>query len=393
MWSAQPSLPISPVAASFNKRSGIGAFWLNLTAPPRPEGFLSLPERERIRKAELTSYSILAVFLFLLTLVSDTITQPSARFAIIAMAIGLCVAAVFNRAGWTRLAAYLVPLLLMALIMAAVVLAPGGLSWAWLPTYDLFAIPVFLSSIILDRRAPWFLAPIGIAFILLDYALQSRSFINIPGVVNFDHLAYSQQTLGWWGMVNRHVALVFFAALFSWLGAGSVEAAITRADRAEEIAKLKEAVAQSEAERTEELNNFVQELLDAFVAQANGTERYVQVPADHPMASTVQFLNQRLKRLHEISHVDTWRARQVLTAMHVLEERLIQVARGALPPTALHASTFRTNVPPVDQLAALAYAALERYLPAGRRGSENLPGTPQKENPFPAQKHPGSSPM
>lgn len=391
MWSAQSPERPSQVAASLNKRSGLTGLWLNLTAPPRPDGLLSLPQRERIRKAELTSYSILAVFFFLLILVSDTITQPSARLAIIAMAIGLCVAAVLNRLGWTRTAAYLVPSLLMLLIMVAVVLAPGGLSWAWLPTYDLLTIPIFLSSIILDRRAPWFLAPIGIAFILFDYSHQTRSIINIPGVVNFDHLAYSEQTLGWWGMVNRHVALVFFAAFFGWIGARSVELAITRADRAEEIARLEESVAQAEAERTRQLNNFIQELLDAFVAQANGTERYVQVPADHPMASTVQFLNQRLKRLHEISHVDTWRARQVLAATRLLEDRLAQVAAGALPPSALHASTFRTNIPQVDQLAALVYTLLEQHLPATRRSGTAPPGTAPKEPPSPPPQRSGSS--
>src|SRR5690348_9388338 len=169
MWKSQSPQSISQVAVPLHRRSGMGAWWLNLTAPPRPSGILALFERERIRKAELTSYSILAVFFFLLMLVSDTLTQSSARFAVIGMAIGLCVAALLNRAGWTRTAAYLIPALLMVFIMAAILMASGGLSLPWMPTYDLFAIPIFLSSITLDRRAPWILAPIAIAFILLDF--------------------------------------------------------------------------------------------------------------------------------------------------------------------------------------------------------------------------------
>ncbi|HEX6776745.1 MAG TPA: hypothetical protein VF099_01015, partial [Ktedonobacterales bacterium] len=110
------------VDARLRKRFGLAGWWLDLTAPPRPGGIVSLADRERIRKAELTSYSVLAVFIFLIILVSDALTQPSARLAIIAMAVGLCVAALLNRAGWTRTAAYLIPSLLMALIMAAILM-------------------------------------------------------------------------------------------------------------------------------------------------------------------------------------------------------------------------------------------------------------------------------
>ncbi len=53
-------------------RSGLLGWWLSLTAPPRPLGLVPVAERERIRKAELTSVSMLAVFVFLVTLVSDS---------------------------------------------------------------------------------------------------------------------------------------------------------------------------------------------------------------------------------------------------------------------------------------------------------------------------------
>lgn len=378
------------VDARLRKRFGLAGWWLDLTAPPRPGGIVSLADRERIRKAELTSYSILAVFILLLILVSYTLTQPSARIAIIAMAVGLCIAALLNRAGWTRTAAYLVPSLLMAVIMIAVLMASGGLSYPWLITYDLLAIPIFLSSITLDRRAPWVLAPIALTFVVLDFTFQQpHSIINIPGVINFDHILYTERTVGWWGMVNRHVALIFFAAFFSWLGARSVEQAIVRADQAEEVARLEETLAQTEAQRTEQLNVFIQELIDAFVAQANGVEQYLQLPADHPMNATVHFLNQRLKRLREVGQDEAWRARQLQAAAKLLDERLTQIAAGALPVAALHPSSFHTGAPPVDHLAALFSKILEQQS-AGRSRTGPAPSTPSgqvgpanQSSPFP----------
>ena len=368
------------VDAHLRKRFGLAGWWLDLTAPPRPGGIVSLAERERIRKAELTSYSILAVFIFLIILVSDALTQPSARLAIIAMAVGLCVAALLNRTGWTRTAAYLIPLLLMALIMAAILMASGGLSYPWLIAYGLLAIPIFLSSITLDRRAPWFLAPIALAFILLDFSFQQRSHVNTIGVINFDHLSYTELTVGWWGMVNQSVALVFFAAFFSWLGARSVEQAIARADQAEEVARLEETLAQTEAQRTEQLNIFIQELIDAFVAQANGVEQYLQLPADHPMNATVHFLNQRLKRLREVGQDEAWRARQLQAAARLLDERLTQIAAGTLPSAALHPSSFHSGAPPVDHLAALFSKILEQPS-AGRNRTGPTPSGPMGPTP------------
>jgi hypothetical protein len=391
MWQSQSPQLVTQVSSSLGNRKGIAGWWLNLTAPPRPTGILVLFERERIRKAELTSYSILAVFFFLFLLVSDTLTQSSARLAIIGMAVGLTFAALLNRAGWTRTAAYLVPSLLIVFIMLAIVLIPGGLSLPWIPTYDLFALPIFLSSITLDRRAPWILAPIAIMFVLLDFQLQTRSIINIPGVVHFDHISYTENTVGYWGMVNRPVALIFFAAFFSWLGARSVEHAITRADQAEEVAKLEQSFVQAEQERTEQLNAFIQELVDAFVAQANGTERYLQVAPNHPLASTVQFLNQRLKRLREGSQDEAWRTRQMQAAIKLLDERLGRIAMGELPLTALHASNFRTNMPLVDQLAASMYTIGEQQRLGAGKGPSNptRPASPDGPSPF---KRPGTGP-
>ena len=353
MWQASFPRTIPKIDAPLPPRSGIVGWWLNLSAPPRPGGILVLAERERIRKAELTSYGILAVFAFLLIVVSYALTVPSTRVAILVMAIGLCTAILFNRRGWTRTAAYLVPLLLMAMMMLAIVTASGGLSLVWMPTYDLLTIPILLASITLDRRAPWVLAFLAATFILLDFSFQPHSVIHAPGVTNFDHIAYSERSLGWWGMVNRPLALVGFAAFLSWLGAHSVEQAITRADHAEETLRLQRSFAEAEAKRTEQVNAFIQELVEAFVAQASGIERYLEVPEGHPLAPTVHLLNQRLERLRGGSQNEVWQARQIVSAAKQLEEQLVVVATGGAPLTHLQPPYFHTQVKQVDRLATL----------------------------------------
>lgn len=258
-------IPNGPQGSS-GQRSGIVGWWLNLTAPPRPAVIHSIVERERLRKAELTSFSILAVFVFLVTLVSNSLADPSTGQAVGTMALGLIIAAALNRIGRTRIAAYLVPTLLMLLIMAAILQAKGGLRLIWLPAYDLFVLPIFLISLIGDRRAAWLFGAIVIGFILGDFALQPHALITTAGATNFDDIQHETGIFTWWGMVNRHVALAFFAAFFGWLGARSVDRAIARADRAEEIAELE----RRQLEQRRQLEMGVQQLLETHVRLANG---------------------------------------------------------------------------------------------------------------------------
>jgi hypothetical protein len=335
-------------------RRGLLGFWLNLTAPPQPYRLLDIVARERLRKAELTSYSILAVFVFLLTLVSNSLADPSTAQAVIIMAVGLFIAAVLNRTGRTRTAAYLVPTLLMVLIALAV--AGGiGLDVIALPAYDLFVIPIFLSSLTGNRRAPWFFGLAAIAFIAADFFLQPHLLTTATtppngSATNFDTLAYYTTIFTDWGMINRHVALSLFAALFGWLGARSVEAAILRADRAEELAELE----RREIERTKELEEGVRQLLAVHVHLANG-DFNVRSPAIRnsllwQIGSSLNNLIARLGRLAQADFVlrrTQEEANRVTEAIYMLNsgrqpiwpaasntplDRLVDVLRTTLTP-------------------------------------------------------------
>src|SRR5262249_27467697 len=134
------------------RRTGLIGWWLDLTAPSRPAGALGVAERERLRRAELTSLSILAVAGFLIALVSNSLADPSTGQAVGTMAIGLLIAAILNRTGQTQAwrttaAALIVPGLMMLLIIGAIIQAKGGLRLIWLPAYDLLALPIFISSL------------------------------------------------------------------------------------------------------------------------------------------------------------------------------------------------------------------------------------------------------
>lgn len=325
---AYDSLPVQGTAAhSLVHRAGLVGWWLNLTAPRWPDHSIPIEERERLRKAELTSFSILAIFAFLIALVSNSLADVTTAQAVGLMAIILIVAALLNRTGRTRSAAYLVPSGMLLLLMATVIEAPGGLKLIGLPIYDLFVIPIFVVSLIGDRSAPWVFAAISIAFVVGSYVLEPHELIHFNTGFPFDGIGYEQAIFGIWGMINRHVALLFFAALFGWLGARSVDNAIARADRAEEIARLEHAF----AEQSLQLEQGIREIQQTHIKVANGDfKARAPLTEDHilwQIANALNTLILRLQRSVEAEHM----LRRTELEVTRLKEEIQRAKTGQIP--------------------------------------------------------------
>lgn len=316
----------APPNVSIGRREGLMGWWLNLTAPPWPDYPIPVAQRERLRKAELTSFSILAIFAFLIALVSNSLADPTTAQAVGLMAIFLMVAAILNRTGRTRTAAYLVPGVLM-LLLAAVVIQEKGLALIGLPIYDLFVIPVVLVSLTGNRNAPWVFALVAIAFVVGSYQLEQPQVITLTNGGTFNGILYEQQIFGVWGMINRHVSLLFFAAFFGWLGARSVDHAIARADRAEEIARLEHAI----AEQTRQLEEGVRAIQQTHVRIANGDfAARAPLAQDHILWQISVSLNNMIQRLQRSADAEQMLKRTKAEVDRLMEE--IQRARAGQRP-------------------------------------------------------------
>jgi len=294
------------------------------------------------------------------------------------MGIGLVIGAVLNRLGATRTAAYFVPGLLTALIMLTLIGAPG-LQLIGLPIYDLFVIPIFITSLNADQRAPWIFAIVAIAFIVADFTLQPHALITATtahgSAQSFDDIAYEVNKYGYWGTINRHVALCFFAALFGWLGARSVDTAIARADRAEELAALEGAI----ADQKRQLDVGVEQLLMAHTRAANGDYSVrVNLGQSNSLWVVGQSLNNMLTRLQK--------AGQAEHQLRRTEEELrrlaaaIDDARAGRPPlwpapsgTVADEIVLRIN-PAARQLNPQGFSDPGQPTQLGRPGQQGQPG-------------------
>lgn len=314
-----------PAHVSSARRSGIVGWWLNLTAPPVPSQAVSREQAERLRKAELTSLSLIPVLAAILALVSNSLASAATAEALILLTVILIVAAALNRLGMTRTAAYLVPSAIVLIIVVGLLAAPG-LRLVGLPIFDMFALPVFIVSLTGDRRAPWVFAFAAIAFIVGDYLLQPHALFIVNGAP-FDDIAFEQRIYGVWGMVNRHIVLIFFAAFFGWLGARSVESAIRRADRAEEIASLEHDI----AEQKRQLDTGIQEILEVHVRAANGDfAARAPLHQENVLWQVSASLNNMLSRLQRSAQAE-FQLRRTDEEIDRLRDALSQLKAGRQP--------------------------------------------------------------
>jgi|GEM_PF-1386317 len=288
-----------PYRGQYVRKRGPMTWWLNMAAPPRRVELPNPSERERIRRAEITGYMIATSAVFLLLVLLNGRADPSTIQAIIVMAAVLTITTVLNRTGerkaWhTAVAGFLVPALLLVLLMVTIVQAQGGLRLIWLPTYDLLALAILVSSVNGTWRTPWIFFVAIVGFIVGDFLLQPHALINAVGATNFDDIAYETSLVGVWGMINRPIGLCLAAAIAGSVSAYSVERALRRADRAEEMATLEHTL----AEQKRQLDEGVQQILQTHVRAANGDySARAPLSQDNVLWQIAYSLNNLLNRL------------------------------------------------------------------------------------------------
>lgn len=384
---------LQPIENRFLPRKGALGWWLNLTAPPRPADNAPIQEKERVRKAELTSYSILAIFVLVVGLVSNSLADPASAESVGGMGFFLVIAAVLNRTGHTRTAAYLLPSLFMALDVAAIVhstsanTTPAGqLTLLLLPAYDLLAIPIFLSSLTANQKAPWVFGVIAGLFIVLDYNIQPHASVLMYGH-SVNELAFWTPTAGGdWAMINRHLFIALFAAFFGWLGARSVENAITHADRSDEIIALTKQIAQEQHDTAETIDAFLEEILDAFRAQANGENRQLSLrppKGKFDFNRRIHLVNGRLRWFaRRQQDQDFWMQGPVGQAALNLAVRLEKVRKGEVSlDVGLAPQTTGARAEVIDKIEHEIHLLLNKMAQSSRAGTETRRG-PAHIQPF-----------
>lgn len=236
-------------------------WWLRLTSWEAPPRGASLQDREKARRSQLASWLILGIGIVMVLLLPLGLGDFGTLVALLIAGAGLVVAAALNRSGSVATAGILIVVLLSGAVFGAVLNLPDGLSTDTLPAYDLLSVAVVVASSVLWRSAGFVVAGLDGAFVCLDFILQPHDTDLTADIATYDSPTVAALTL-----LLRPLALLVIIAVVSYLWVRSMEQAVQRADRAEELAALEHAI----ADQKRQLDIGIQQILATHIRVANG---------------------------------------------------------------------------------------------------------------------------
>ena len=261
-----------------------------------PQEALAISERQRrSRLVRLVSLGILigSGLLIPTALVPtpDTVTLVAVLLAFFGAGAGY----LLNRAQFINAAGYAVLAGLMIAIGWEVIAQSqrqGGLDLNDLRVYDLFILPIVLSTVLVTRRGPVILAAISIIYTIASLLLLHKS----PTLQQYWDGTYPYALGSSYDVVIVPVVLQAMSATAAWLGADSVRRALLQAYRVNELAVAK---AQIE-EQQRRLQRGIAHIQQVHAAVAHGHwDARAQVEAAEliPVAISLNLLLDRISRL------------------------------------------------------------------------------------------------
>lgn len=239
-------------------------WWYSIASPSLPEDSATFKERERFRRGRTGSQILLALYLFLI------VSLPSgflgANFAVVWIVasgfLALIIATLLNRAGYVNTAGFIVVATFVAAPIANIVTTPGGLNMMVLPLYGLLILPLLCAISFLP---PWWVFVVAAGNSIFAYL----SLIILPQTAELGAIL----TLNFAGIVTPIILSLLIVSVVAYLWVRSTTQALTRADRAEELAKLEHDLAlqaETAAQQKRLLEISIQQIIETHRRVANG---------------------------------------------------------------------------------------------------------------------------
>lgn len=297
-------------------------WWYYLTAPANVPADASLQQRAAVRRGKLASVIILFEILYHISVLGVGATSNPQLIPILIISLSvLTLAAIFNRFGKVSVAGVLSVGILeagMFFNLTSLSLLAGGLSTFDLPLYDILVIPTLIAISLFPQWITFSVAGLNCLFVV-------GTIILFPKTPEMAQALISAPYDTWF----RPVSIQFVAALVCYFWVSNAFQAMKRADLAEEVNKLAQALATQQRvvlQEKQQLEESIQKIVNVHTQVANGnfTAR-VPLNQNNVLWSIAGSLNNLLARLQR------WRrdSIQLQRTEHAIQQSIyvIQLAK------------------------------------------------------------------
>jgi hypothetical protein len=303
-------------------------WWYDLTAHPEPPANVSFVRREAVRRVRL--FSTVAFFFLLILLIFLPACLFLKNHLVIYMDGAIICITVFtlmlNRAGRTFLAGVIL-VLASEIVLTAVIMTTLPLDEPSIQLYDLYLIVDLLAVSLIPPQSIFALAFVNSLFIGLDLVFQPHTQGMATDLVT--------QFIP---MLVRPVGLQIIIAGVAYLWVRSATRAITRADRAEMVAKLEHTLAEERAHFEQakvQLEQSIQQLVKTHADAMNGQMvAKISYPPEArilwPLIGVINSLWVRLQHTHQTEH-DLQQLKQAIASYAAILHKSMLAPQQPLP--------------------------------------------------------------
>lgn len=283
-----------------NEVRGPLRWWYNIAAPPDVASDAPLKERERAHVGKLTSLALFIELIEMGIAGYSTTEDPNRLLPIAYLGIvtSLLIAMLFNRSGKIKTAGILVVVMIEVGMLLTIFGVPNEqLSSFNLPIFGLFIQPLLIAASLFPIGLVFPLAAYHIVCIVLAITFMPKTTELIQHIQHMPYTAY-----------GIPITLQVITALISFIWVRSAYEEMHRAETAEEVTRLTQALADqmlAAADRQEELERNIGVIHHTLVEVSNGNYQQ-QVPLTQrdilwPLALSLNTLISRTRSYHEQS--------------------------------------------------------------------------------------------
>ncbi|HEY7420221.1 MAG TPA: hypothetical protein VH593_33900 [Ktedonobacteraceae bacterium] len=308
-------------------------WWYAIASPEEPASLASFSERERFRRGRTGSQIILGFsILVIISFLAFQFFQKQAgnvgingyfSYILVGVFVALVAATLANRMGLTNVAGFIVVITATAIPIADIVTTPGGVSMPVLPVYGLMVLPLVCAVSFLPPWSVFIVAAINSSFAL--YSLTS-----LPRTAELDAIL----AIAFAGILVPIIFIQVIVSVVAYVWVQGATTALSRADRAEELAKLEHDLAvQAEiaSQQKQQLETSIKKIVEAHVRVANGDfEARVPLTQDNILWQISGSLNNLLARMQRLRQ-EAGEAQLAKAALHqarVENEKLVRLLEG-----------------------------------------------------------------
>lgn len=281
----QPTLPdptrlssSSPRPSSLPTTPILWKWWTTLTGPQDSAFGASVSSQERLRRARLVSAMLGLALLAIALLIPSALSETRLWTPVLILAGGCLLITFLNRTGSTSLGA----VLLVAMVDAAIavfLISKPYLTAGNISDFDLFILAVLIGGMVLPRGLIPFTGLGQVALIIGLFVLRPHDPSLSQLIQSDGGSAYS--------ILAGPLVLQMVGAGIAWLQAWSVQRALLRANRAEELAQARAELsrqARLTAERNQRLEEGIAQILETHRQVATGNlEARAPTQEDHEL--------------------------------------------------------------------------------------------------------------